>query len=254
MQCKTIDIEGRSITIHGIPGDPYFESIEHYRGANEFLIQSISTLPANATIIDVGANIGLTASLFKSLIPACRVVCFEPDPVAHANLLRTLNGHSNIYVHREALGAVNGQISFTQNPHSASASHLSPDTSMADGAATVNVVRLDEFAKTEIKRIDFIKIDVEGFEPDVLEGGRQTISDYRPPVFLEFNSFTLIAFRNMNPRTFLESLFDIFPHVYGFTNGAKWEIRTRNDRLGFLHDNLVKHGCVDDLLCSFGDH
>jgi FkbM family methyltransferase len=251
MQQKSIEIDGRTAIIHGVAGDPYFETIEHYRGANEFLIRSVSTLPPNATIIDVGANIGLTALLFKSMIPSGRVICFEPDPLAYEALSLTVVGQSSISIHRKALGSTTGKLSFSQNPTSASASHLSTNASMADGNTVVDVVTLDHFAKTEFKRLDFIKVDVEGFESDVLKGASQTLEDYRPSVFVEFNSFTLIAFRNMNPRTLLDQLLETFPHIYCMRGSETTEIRDRNSQLSFLHDNLVRHGCVDDLFCRY---
>ena len=111
---------------------------------------------------------------------------------------------------------------------------------------------LDAFVdEHDLQRIDLIKIDVEGFEPEVLAGARRTLERFHPSVLLEFNSFTLIAYGNHNPRTLLETLLDTFPHVYRFQAGKMIEIRDDASRLAFLHDNLVKHGCVDDLYCSY---
>ena len=78
------------------------------------------------------------------------------------------------------------------------------------------------------------------------------IERFRPAIYMEFNSWTLIAFRNLNPRGFLEDLVRRFPHVLAF--GAKGELERvsgQHGMLGFLHRNLVERGCVDDLVLCF---
>ena len=108
-----------------------------------------------------------------------------------------------------------------------------------------------ERASRALARVDLIKIDVEGFEIDVLEGARDTIAADRPYVAIEFNSFTMIAFRNLNPRTLLEKLTREFPYVYHRKDGALARLSTAAEQFRFLRDNLIDHGCVDDLLCSW---
>jgi hypothetical protein len=142
------------------------------------------------------------------------------------------------------------------NPTSASASHLSVDnTTLGSAQHRVTVSTVDaEADKLGLPKLDFIKIDVEGFECDVLAGAKETLERYKPQVFIEFNSFTLIAFRNLNPRAFLDQILATFPHVYMMREGERVEIRSEDAQLAFIHDNLVKHGSVDDLLCSFTEH
>ena len=57
-----------------------------------------------------------------------------------------------------------------------------------------------------LDRVDFIKIDVEGFEQDVLQGMPVTVNRFAPFIFIEFNSFALTQFRNVSPRSVLEYL------------------------------------------------
>lgn len=114
----------------------------------------------------------------------------------------------------------------------------------------VQVQTLDEVVeRAEIDRLDLIKIDVEGLELDVLEGAKHTILRLQPTVIIEFNSFTLLAYRDISPRKALEMLFKIFDSIYYRVDN---EIR-RLDQLDglhhFLHSNLVANGCVDDLIC-----
>jgi hypothetical protein len=60
-----------------------------------------------------------------------------------------------------------------------------------------------------------------------------------------------MAYGGQNPRHFLERLKRTFPHVSRFEGRAPQEITDEGSVLTFLHDNLIKRGCVDDLLCSF---
>ena len=65
------------------------------------------------------------------------------------------------------------------------------------------------------------------------------------------NSFTLIAFRNLNPRTFIESLMTTFPFIYWLDQGKPRSLQSEGDLLGYIHNHLIKRGCVDDLFCAF---
>jgi len=99
--------------------------------------------------------------------------------------------------------------------------------------------------------VSLIKIDVEGFEEDVIRGASNTIARFSPLVFLEFNSWCLIAIANKNPRGFLEFLRQTFRHTYCFDESSRLsELASADDLIGFLHTNLTAHGCVDDLLCT----
>ena len=110
----------------------------------------------------------------------------------------------------------------------------------------------DAFVKAHsVERIDFIKIDVEGFEIDVLRGARETIERLKPSLLIEFNAFTMVGFRDINPRDLLRLLREMFPYVYRFKDGQSLLVDSDRAALGFIHDNLVSAGCVDDLYCSF---
>lgn len=152
-----------------------------------------------------------------------------------------------------ALGAAPERVAFFDNPTSASASHLvAPNRTLGATSGDVQVSTVDRvLAEQGLARLDLIKIDVEGFEAEVLMGAERTLATLKPLVYLEFNSFTLIAYGDRNPRHFLEDLLGRFPFVYRFEAGAPRRIQGAADVLEFIHDNLVKRGCVDDLLCCF---
>ena len=79
----------------------------------------------------------------------------------------------------------------------------------------VTVKRLDEiFCELSLDRLDFMKVDVEGFELEVFAGAKETLTTYRPIVFLEMNHWCLNIFRRMSIPEFRERLMEYFPYVY----------------------------------------
>jgi FkbM family methyltransferase len=252
MQHKVVALEGGEVTFAGRAGDPYFDHLGDHD--NSMLLDAIALLPSDAIIFDVGANIGLTTAVMTKRLPNARILSFEPDPEPFGYLFETvrLNNFLRVETVNKALADAPGRMAFHSHPRGAGASHLASDQSLRDGNETVEVSTVDiERAGHALARVDLIKIDVEGFEIDVLEGARDTIAADRPYIALEFNSFTMIAFRNLNPRTMLEKLIREFPYVYRRKDGALARLSTAAEQFRFLHDNLVYNGCVDDLLCSW---
>lgn len=236
-----------------MPGDPYFEDLEQHVANNDFFLAAAQKIPAGAVTFDIGANIGLTAVLAAQR--AQKVYAFEPGPATFKNLKRTIEANKLdgiVEAVNVALGAAEGQLSFFNDATSGSASHLITDATLArESATTVPVTTVDAFCTQHgIDRLDFMKIDIEGFEIDALAGARQTIERFRPAALIEFNAFTMIGFRNINPRELLSLVRSVFPFVYRWKE-APLQIKDDADALGFVHDNLVSAGCVDDLYASF---
>ena len=67
------------------------------------------------------------------------------------------------------------------------------------------------------ERIDFIKLDVEGWELNVLDGLQETIDRCHPPIVFEVNGFTLKWF-NYTPNDLIRKLEDQGYHIFGLTN------------------------------------
>jgi FkbM family methyltransferase len=140
------------------------------------------------TVLDIGANEGQFAHKIIHLFPEATLHCFEPLKDAYATLKRGLEGLKNVSVHPFALGDSNTQADIMLNNYSASSSFLSlGDTHKANFATateahreTVVIKRLDDIAgELNLSGELFIKIDVQGFEDKVIQGGRKTISRAR---------------------------------------------------------------------------
>jgi FkbM family methyltransferase len=170
-------------------GGIYFRHRGNYEVAETLFCER--HLRAGDTAIDVGANIGLYSLLFAKLVgPAGRVIAFEPESENHARLMHNLalNGQPAVVaeelavyrttgsvilnVFEPALGAWHS-IGAPRLPHALRRGEMAAPTS----AVKVACVTLDDYcASAGIDRIHLLKIDVEGAEPDVLEGARGLLS------------------------------------------------------------------------------
>lgn len=121
---------------------------------------------------DIGANIG-SYTVLASGVRRARTIAFEPDPVTFAALERNiaLNGLKSLVQSREtALGAEQGKVAFTID--------LDTMNRVAhDGAGSTRTVSLDtlDHALSD-ERPSLIKLDVEGFESEVIRGATKTLS------------------------------------------------------------------------------
>lgn len=153
----------------------------------ELMFGSVSP---GATVFDVGANIGGTVMRFCQAVgEAGRVVAFEPDP---ANLERcrknlALNEFVNHKLEGVALGREVGHATIYR------VSERNPGMNRILAAAPANASRhqvamqtLDSYVEEKgVERIDAIKVDVEGYETNVVKGAAQSIARFKPVLFLE---------------------------------------------------------------------
>lgn len=245
---KTIRVRGVPVAIAGDEGDIYFQRLDA-DVTNELLFSIVATqLPGDAVVLDIGANIGVTCAGIAKLLSEAYICAFEPSPHAWPLLNETLriNGlEDRCQAFQVGLGAQPGHVRFFENTTSTTASHLDPE-----GDCVIALTTIDLFvADRGLRRLDLIKIDVEGFDIDVIDGAEVTLARFRPMVFLEFNSFALVTFRNLNPRTAIEKLVRTFTNVLRSHQGELVPIRSPGDIVNFLHTNMTAHSCVDDLLC-----
>lgn len=130
-------------------------------------------------IVDVGANVGQFANAAKLFFPEAHVVSFEPDPDIYAELRVNTHALSDVELHNIGLGDRDAVLSFYRHELSVMSSFSAP-TDMAHhrGSAELPVRRLDAVLDPD-DRPDLLKIDVEGFERQVLEGAWETVSRSR---------------------------------------------------------------------------
>lgn len=164
------------------------------------------------TCIDVGAAAGLyTVELSKLVGPRGRVISIEPLIFAHPALSRLLGtkNHLNVTSFSFALGSQSGTSSISvplgkfgpitgRSFLAGEANGLGSNSEFKNHREVeVHVDTLDEFCEREnIKQLNFIKIDVEGAEKQVFQGGAKTIAKFKPAILVEIEARHLTRFDN----------------------------------------------------------
>ncbi|AQG81587.1 FkbM family methyltransferase [Spirosoma montaniterrae] len=140
------------------------------------------------TILDIGANVGQAAINFCSLFPSAYVHSFEPIPACFAKLEYVANVFKNLSAYNYAIGDKTGEVPFNQNAYSPASSILRmsdehrrsyPKTNQSK-EIHVPVRRLDDVAsELNLSGNILIKIDVQGYERNVIAGGVDTFNKAR---------------------------------------------------------------------------
>ena len=153
-------------------------------------------------LLDIGANIGVHSLLFSGLAGTRgRVHAFEAQRILFQMLAGNLalNSIENVYARQVALGAAAGMLrlqpvdyaqpwnfggmGLIEESPDPQFARGTPERAAADRQELIEVATIDSFA---LPQVDFMKIDVEGMELDVLRGGVATIERDRPPMQLEW--------------------------------------------------------------------
>lgn len=134
-------------------------------------------------VYDIGANVGTWTKLAIAAIPGAAVHVFEPLPIHLESLRRALGALSQVSIHPIALGAASGEAAF----HVLNASDASSFLPLTDSGArdwdlveqtveTIQIKRLDDLVTANVLPLpDLMKLDVQGFELQVLSGATQCL-------------------------------------------------------------------------------
>jgi len=169
------------------------------------------------TVLDIGANVGChTLRLAKLVGQDGKVIAFEPLTVVFTKLKCNLelNSFSNVTLEKIALSNENRDnqaVHFYANWPLYSDSHneLHPVHCGRPTEEMINFVTLDDYVQSkEIKKIDFIKLDVDGHEYKVIQGGINSIKTFKPIMIIEFCRYTLMEFNDS-----LEDLIDLLTSI-----------------------------------------
>jgi len=159
-----------------------------YQSTNWDFAQKV--LPRFRTCIDIGSNNACNAIHYAERFHT--VECFEPTPLAQTLWKNTVrdNAVTNVSLHTEALAECAGVTEIITHERNGGHNHLAHYDKnprarrdrLGRDTVAVQTQTLDSYSFT---RVDFIKIDVEGYEWFVLQGAEQTIQRERPLLQLE---------------------------------------------------------------------
>lgn len=157
------------------------------------LAAAISKKYPGMTVIDVGANVGDTIAVLKSVIDL-PVIAVEGDDVSYSFLEKNSQQFSNIYLIKTYLGE-HSRVEKVSIEKSGWNTTLIPDDA---GEKQISFKTLDEVIALNglnLKEIKLLKVDVEGFDTIVLRGATGIIQQHKPVLFFEYNRANMIAIK-----------------------------------------------------------
>lgn len=151
-------------------GEQWRHALRHVRS----LEWSLARCPRRRTTVQAGGNIGLWPRRLAQAFS--RVITFEPDAVSRACLER--NVPANVEVYPDALGAVPGWCGLA---HRSLGSHR---------IVTGESIRMTTIDALQLRDLDFLQLDIEGYECHALAGAQETLQRCHPLVQVELRGFT----------------------------------------------------------------
>jgi FkbM family methyltransferase len=155
----------------------------------------VDTLPADAVIVDGGCNAGFFSIpvAHRTQNRNTRIVSFEPQRQLFQAVggSLALNGYSHVFLHNVGLGETPGIAQLPAIDYSVAQDfgtvQLSDDATVAeDGWMNDRVVDITSIDAMALPRLDFFKLDVEGYEVPALTGALNTIKTHRPWIWVEY--------------------------------------------------------------------
>jgi FkbM family methyltransferase len=191
-------VENQSTWIEGDLGSFLERELYLYGEYENLLIEKFLNLAAKTdqrTVLDIGANIGQHSMNFSGAFD--QVHSFEPNPKLWHKFENnmSLNKSSNVTLHQCGLANEDAEIPFYNigngNEGLGTFSDIEQYDQSLEMIGKLKVVRGDEFLRTiNVGQVDAMKIDVQGFEGEVLLGLQGTIRATHPVVWLELGAAT----------------------------------------------------------------
>lgn len=139
-------------------------------------------------VLDIGANIGDHTIAYSDWVGSRgKVFAFECGYEANACLRNNMRGRENVVVLDMALWSSEGWLNFNQDNKNFGASFVTKSDVVAHDSP-IKCFPLDSF---KINQIDFMKIDAEGSETEILRGAEIMIGRFKPIICMEVNGFAL---------------------------------------------------------------
>lgn len=166
-------------------------------------------------IFDVGANTGSYTRQLAEIYPQVAIYCFEPNPATYKSLKNNVKSLDNVEALNIGLGSQRGNLSIytyeseLESEHASMYKGVLSDLHLSENLIEkqVAIETINEFCKEKnIGKIDFLKIDTEGFEFEVLKGAASMLAEGNIPVIqFEFNEMNIVS------RVYLKDFYELLP-------------------------------------------
>ena len=208
-----------------------------YRGSFEleeiaYFSEVLKKLDSQPVIFDIGANIGVHGISWAKMHEKSVVYAFEPSENTMSMLRRNIERNrvlDRFFAVRKAVSNESGEMSFYECADNAFSGLKDTGRVRVIGTQTVPVTTIDDFVEeNKIEKINFIKIDVEGFETEVVLGGMNTLENFKPDLFIE-----IYAGENANlaPEETISLLQRLGYYAYVFSDGKMNQYKQHTDEL-----------------------
>lgn len=224
-----------NLSLHGLG---YDNSAGYDATGERWFIHSILKKADIRVAFDIGANVGkYSTDLIETL--DCVVYAFEPSPATFTDLKQTAQHFPSLHPIHAAVSDFTGTATlFSDIGHSENASLAAEVMYEPDHAESVPVCTIDGFVSTHaISQIDFIKIDTEGFEREVIRGMQETIATLKPR-FIQFEFNILHLYRGYT----LREITKLLPDYTFYRLLPRGWVRVHPDRFRdniFMYCNIV---------------
>lgn len=179
--------------------------------ARDYIAKFTSYIPLGGTVIDCGTSIGDHTVTYSSLVgPTGRVIGFEANPDVAECCQLNLGIYPWAKCYNIGLSDDYGVAGIDVNPN-VGASRLT------NTGREVKLAPLDSIMG-EIDRCDFIKVDIEGFEPKMLKGAEAILGKFHPAILMEVNEGALNAQGSTSHDIF--AILDQFGYKWKVADGA----------------------------------
>lgn len=171
----------------------YQEWLVYFHCNSDSSLHVLNDLGNATVILDIGANIGQTALNIirnqKAKGIHATVHAFEPYPSTFQKLRRnvTLNETQQVIIHNLGVGAESGTLRMMQHCDTNSGGFRIATADSGEQNIEVPITTVDEFVRSNaLTAIDFVKIDVEGYEYHVILGMHEVLNTYQPVLIFEY--------------------------------------------------------------------
>ena len=162
------------------------QSLDNYGEFSEFGVELLQQIiKPGMTVLDIGANIGVhTVPMAKAIGASGQVIAIEPQRIINQMLSGNvaMNGLTNVMVLTVALGKDMGMMTVPLTNYGEKDNFGSVSMALEGDGESVPLLTVDSF---NLPRCDFIKVNVEGMEGDVLEGAAKTLTRSKPIIYFD---------------------------------------------------------------------